>query len=137
MNLSSGRDKLLQFYYLGTPLFLLGDYFGGMSIRVSAFDEQPGLKFGYYALCFGFGLLSIAKPLTAAVAGLFESAINLVLLALTVLPIYNITPEDIESGHLSYEAFCGGTIINFIISGAVLLISFYANPIFALWNKEQ
>lgn len=75
------RDPI-AWYYLATPIFLLMDLVWGVSVRVSALDDTPGLKLGYYALCLACGGVMAMRPKLSGVVGVAESSVNVLLIML-------------------------------------------------------
>lgn len=120
--------KLLYLYYLATPLFLLMEALFGMNVRVSIPGDSDALYYLYLAICFACGIGFRNAPFKAALFALFESAVNIFLLVLSVmLPIF-YAPATAESG-MNFN-FGLQELIHFLIAGAILLIGFQQNPLF-------
>ncbi len=123
-------NRPLAFYYLATPLFLVGDFLLGCNVRVTFLAAAPALRIFYYAVCFGCGLLSISRyrrflPL----AGLVECTLNIVLLVLSIMiPVINL-PALVFAGGAIGLPFTTTFFVNFVISTVFFLYAFYGNPI--------
>ncbi|QDU89471.1 hypothetical protein Pla175_28610 [Pirellulimonas nuda] len=126
---ASSRDKMVEWYYLATPLFLLLDVFGGTSIRVSALDGAPMLKYGYYGGCFLAGVLFYRHEVFSAAFGLLESVANIFLLIWSVMGPYYDAIKRAAEGEFIQPPMNIDHIINFVLVGAVLLVSFFRNPL--------
>lgn len=112
--------RLVQFYYLGTPLFLLLDVLLGLDLR-AAFLEQSGARVAWYALCTGLGLIAWRIPTAAPFLGLVESALNFLLLCLAVmLPIMAPMLEDGGPAGLY-----GTRLLAFLLIGGMCITSFH------------
>ena len=123
------RTKFLRVYYLSTPVFIILDIAGDLSVRASGLDTKPTLKYLYYAVCFALGLLCRRSGAMAPVFGLIESSINVLLLVLSVmLPIYE-TASRVAEGAAMIQPFGPQFFANFAISAVVLCICFYSNPL--------
>lgn len=123
-------DKSILIYYLATPVFLVLDVSFNWSFRASFLDSRPVLKYGYYLICFLLGLGILRSPGSAALIGLLESAVNIVMLALGVLvPMYDsiaLLADDAATADVPVYSF---SLVNFALTGTILLVSFYRNPL--------
>ncbi len=100
-----------------------------MNARVAGLEGFPELRAGYYAACLGCGLLTAWKPGTSEVVGLLESAGNLLILVLSVfLPYYAVLDQVLADQPLA-APFGPEQVTNLLLSGSVLAISFYGNPL--------
>ncbi len=91
--------RLIEAYYLATPLFFLVDVFLSFPIRVSALAD-PGLRYLYYAFALGCGVASRVRPKVGPYVGLAESSLNILLLILSVmLPIAQL-PDRVFAGEI-------------------------------------
>jgi hypothetical protein len=117
--------RLIQAYYLGSPLFFLFGLWWGMEIRVS-FIQDPGLRFGYYVLITALGLLTHFKPNTTPWVAVGESSLNLILIFLWILlPIYQVTdisPDTVPTG-VPYTP--GQVLVNGLFAGSFFVMGFY------------
>ena len=121
MNL--GRLPLLPLYYLATPLFFLIDLFWQAPIRVS-FVEDAGTRYGYYLFCLLCGGVCYRWPQIAPLVGLAESSLNILLLVLgALLPLYR-WPEQILADEVVTNPITSTRIVNFCLSGLILVVSF-------------
>jgi len=120
----------LALYSLATPFFVFCDVAWDWNFRVSFLAGYPLLKWGYYAVCLSFGLLSLRQDARfLPVMGLGESSVNILLLILSVMiPIFNL-PAQVMSGEAISQPFGAMFFINFVISSVVFLYIFYTNPL--------
>ena len=129
--------RLIEAYYLATPLFFLVDVFLSFPIRVSALAD-PGLRYLYYAFALGCGVASRVRPKVGPYVGLAESSLNILLLVLSVmLPIVQL-PDRVFAGEISLPAPISGlTLANFVLSGGILVASFHVHQARILqgWNS--
>lgn len=125
------RYRLLQLYYLsGTPLFVLLDLMFGANIRVAALEPYPVLKYGYYLVCLGCGVLTRAVPHLSAAVALIESSLNVLLLILgAFVPYFRLIEQVVANGTVETAAMTPALVMNFAISAAIWIISFYRNPL--------
>lgn len=128
------RWKLLQTYYLATPLFVLADAAWGLNVRVAGLEGHPGWKYAYYALCLVSGVLTIARPHLASMVGLAESAGNLCLLIVGVWLSYYGMVDAILTGQPVTNPFTPERITNLLFSGIVFGVSYHRNP---LWHQAR
>jgi hypothetical protein len=117
-------QRLVEAYYLATPLFFFGDLVLGLSIRVSALGD-PGLRYLYYGFALGCGVWARARPKVAPYVGIAESSLNVLLLVLSImLPIYQL-PDRIFAGEAVTAPISGLRLANFALSGTILVASFH------------
>ena len=122
----AARDSLIQAYYLATPLFWLLDFVFHAPVRVAALP-QPELRLLYYVFALACGVLVRWRPRLTPFVGLAESSANLLLLILSVLlPIFTLPTRVAEGAEVSLP-FGPAMLINFFLSGTLLVISFYRN----------
>jgi len=121
------RHRFLQLYYLATPIFVIIDIVWGVNIRVPFLDYCPLLKYTYYTVVFACGIYTYKYPGKADIVGLLESNINTGILILGfMLTYYNLASNILES--MTFEnPFTIKAVINFSLSGFILLISSYRN----------
>jgi len=121
----TGRTRIIQAYYWGTPGFLLLDLLLGFNVRVAGFIDRPGARFAYYAFCFVCMGITTWRPRFSSLVGVLESSINLMLLILGILvPIYSL-PTTFESGGLEAFPITMQHVLNFLIAGGVCVLSIY------------
>lgn len=115
--------NILYSWYAATVLFLILDYFFGLSIRLAFLDPFPGLKIGYYLFCFACLAVMIWRPALTTLIGTVESLITLVGLILTMaLRVMIITEPMIESG----QGFVTlPELINFMLAGGITYIAWF------------
>lgn len=115
---------MLEWYYLGTPVFVLADVYLSAPIRVAALGGSPW-RWPYYGFALGCGVVCRVWPSRAALTGMLESVTNLVLLMLGILvPIWSL-PARLEAGDPLVGPFDQVSLLNFLLSGAVFLTAFY------------
>ena len=115
------HSNWLRSYYLSTPLFVLADSLLGLDFRISGL-HVPGQRFAYYGFCMLCALLLWFRPRLSPLVGMGESSVNLTILMVSVmLPI--LRPELDAAG--DYAGLQGMNILNFILTGGVLLTAFY------------
>lgn len=116
------RSNWLQGYYFCTPLFMLADGLLGLDFRVSGL-HAPGYRYAYYGFCMLCALLLRFRPRLSPLVGMGESGINLAILMISImLPI--LRPDLDANG--AVIGLQGANIINFILTGCVLLAAFYS-----------
>ncbi len=89
--------------------------------------EEPVVRYGYYAVVFSCGFLCRMRPAAAPWVGISESAVNILLLVLSVmLPIFNAMDSILAEELIQEPAlFTQVGIANFLIAGSVFLFSFH------------
>jgi hypothetical protein len=128
MELVMWFQRLLKIYYLATPLFFLGDQFGGVSVRVAGLDAYPVFKYAYYAGCMGIGAATHFFPKKANLLSLLECVTNIIILVLSImLPILQVM--DSLSNNQEPVLLGMKHVANFLISGTFLTVAFYQNPL--------
>jgi len=116
--------RILEGYYLATPLFLLADLYLSTPIRVAALGDSPW-RWPYYAFAFGCGFVCHFRPSLAPVVGMTESSLNLFLLLLGILlPVWGL-PDAFLAGEPLRGPFDQVSVVNFILSGAVFITAFH------------
>ena len=124
------RARPLALFYLATPAFALLDLAGGLNLRLSFLAGHPALRVGYYLTCLGLGWLILrAGRRSSALVGLGETALNLMMLCLSVVVPLAELPMRVTAGAAIYNPFTPLFIANLVISAAVFLYAFYNNPI--------
>jgi len=121
----------LQAYYLSTPAFYLLDRFCGINLRASYFDHKPALNLAYYTLSFVCGILCVAFRKITVLIGLFESILNIFLLILGFMLTYvaMIKSAADDAPDLEQHIITMQSAGNFVISGFIVVVSFYLNPL--------
>lgn len=119
-------SRALELYYLATPLFAVVDAVFAAPIRVAAL-EGSNLRWLYYGFAFLCGFLCRRRPTWAGAVGMTESSVNLLLLMLAILlPIWD-SLDRVAAGGTPRAPFDEVGVTNFVVSGAVFLMAFYAN----------
>jgi hypothetical protein len=109
----------IRVYYLATPLFAVADWLGA-NVRAVGLDGHPGWRLAYYAFCTIAGVVLKVRPRWAAVVGLTEASVNLLLLVLSVFLPYYDAVASVAAGGTSIDLPFGlGFLANLIISGVV------------------
>ncbi len=119
----------LQIYYLLSPLFFILHYFFDINLRLSIPGASEHWFFIYYLVCFVASFFVFKNAIAGALFSLFESALNILLLLLSVmLPVFTLASAAVDN-----VAFKFGVpeLLHFFIVGFVLVKSFYVNPLFA------
>jgi hypothetical protein len=116
--------RLIQGYYLASPLFFLLGLWWGWEIRVT-FLPDLRQRFGYYVLISTLGLLTHFRPSSAPWVALGESALNLLLIMIWILlPIYAL-PNVVESGPVEVPYTVREVLVNGGLAGSFFLVGFY------------
>jgi len=129
MSLDS-KYTIPKFYYYITPLFILLDYFGGLSVRAAVLDSTPLYKSLYYGFCIICGVGIYFRPGFSAVVALFESMIIVLMTVLSVfLPYVRCIMEaDVLNTNFDFtNAFSVPRIVNIVISSTVGVIGFHGS----------
>jgi hypothetical protein len=104
---------------------LLFGLWWGIEIRVT-FIPDPGLRFGYYVLLSGLGLLAHFRPSTAPFVALGESSLNLLLIMLWILlPIWALTDAVNDPGAAGVPYTPGEVLVNGLLAGGFFVLGFY------------
>jgi len=120
----STLQRVIGWYYLLTPMFLVADLFFGVAVRVSL--VEPRLRYLYYLVCFGAGILGRLVPRFAPMIGLVESSLNLALLMVGImLPVFLAPGLDPEVGQMVVAN--GERLGNFLLAGGMLILGFQAS----------
>lgn len=116
--------RLIQSYYLASPLFLILGLWWGTEIRVT-FIPDLRLRFYYYLLLSALGLLTHFRPPSAPWVALGESTLNLVLImAWILIPVYGMAGA-LEGGPMGVPYTPEEVLINGGLAGAFFLAGFY------------
>jgi hypothetical protein len=111
-------------YYLLTPLFIVLDALFGLDFRVSGL-ASPELRYLYYGLCLLCALACYWRNRYSALIAIAESSANLlILMASIMIPIAR--PGDFAGDSAASVGISGDHLINFLLSGGVLLAVFYS-----------
>ncbi|MGI9625886.1 MAG: hypothetical protein ACR2QM_03550 [Longimicrobiales bacterium] len=130
--------RVLEFFYLLTPLFAAVDLVFGVPARAAGIPDR-GWRLAYYGLLMGCWLACRYKPGSAPLVGLVESGVNLLLLFLAVLlPIWNAGEHMLANGG-DAALYGPGIWWNLAISGPMLILSIKLNEkaIINRWPPTQ
>ncbi len=130
MSLDS-RYMIPKLYYYITPLFILLDYFGGLSVRAAVLDSMPTYKNLYYGFCVFCAVGIYFRPGFSAVVALFESTIIILMTVLSIfLPYVQCLMEadDVLNTNWDFSnAFSIPRIVNIVLSGTVGIFAFHGS----------
>jgi len=115
----------IVWYYAATPVFVLLDALGGVSVRATALDHAPGVKYLYYAFCLACGVVTTRWPPLAPPVGIAESSVNILLLVLGIMLPYFDAIRAIGEGRPVTNPFTPSVLANFVLSGGVWIAAFY------------
>ena len=102
-------------YYAATALFLALDFGFGINVRVAFLESLPGLRLGYYAVCFSCLGLMIWRPAWTTAVGVVESLATLIALIFNMaLRSMVVTDQMLETG-AGFVTM--PEIMNFLIAG--------------------
>jgi hypothetical protein len=125
------RFSIPSLYYYVTPVFILLDYVGGVSVRVAVLDSMPLYKNLYYGFCILCGVGVYALPWLTPVVALFESSINFLMTVLAVfLPYIRFITEtdDVLTAPLPTVAgFDAPHIANILLAGGIAVLGFHGS----------
>ncbi len=127
---SDSRYMVPKLYYYITPLFILLDYFGGISVRAAVLDSTPLYKNLYYGFCVLCAVGIYFRPGLSAVVALFESMIIVLMTVLSVFLPYvkYIMEADVLNTNLDYaNAFSIPRIVNIVLSGTIGILAFHGS----------
>jgi len=120
-----------RFYYYITPLFILLDYFGGLSVRAAVLDSTPLYKNLYYGFCIFCAVGIYFRPGFSAVVALFESMVIVLMTVLSVfLPYvrYLMEADDVLNTNWDFSnTFSVPKIVNIVLSGTVGIFAFHGS----------
>jgi hypothetical protein len=119
--------RLLQIYYLATPLFAALDLGWGINVRAVFLGDLPGLRLAYYLVAFACGIAVRRWPRQAAQMALVESGTNIALLVLGVGATYIAALDAAVEGAPLPAALSGGGAMNLALSAAVLATAHLVN----------
>ncbi len=126
-----GRYSIASLYYYATPVFVLLDYFGGVSVRVTVLDSMPFYKNLYYGFCILCGVGAYALPWLTPLVALLESSVNFLMTVLAVfLPYLRFITEteDVLTAPLPTMAGIDAPhIANLLLAGGMAIIGFHGS----------
>jgi hypothetical protein len=114
-------------YYLATPLFAGADLLFGANVRAVGLADHPEWRAVWYAGCLGCGVVALVRPGWTSVVGLAESALNLLLLSLSVfLPLLAVADRASQGGMVTGSPFGLDFATNLLMSSMVWVTLFHA-----------
>lgn len=129
--ITRARYSIPSVYYYITPLFILLDYVGGLSIRAAVLDSMLLYKNLYYGFCVLCGVCVYASPRFTPIVALFESSINFLMTVLAVfMPYIRFITEtdDLLAADLPTVAgFDTPHIVNIILAGGIAILGFHGS----------
>jgi hypothetical protein len=130
--------RALQWYYYITPIFIVLDLGFDLDFRVTYLATMPIFKWSYYALMCGCAYLVWKFPRGIALTGLLESLLNIILLCGGFFAAYtgamnSVLANDAEMAN----PFTWPAVVNFILSGAVLVLAWKTNPLLKKLERMQ
>jgi len=125
------RHAIPKLYYYITPLFILLDYAGGLSVRAAVLDSMPMYKNLYYGFCIFCGISMYFRPQFTAVVTLFESTIIVLMTVLSVfLPYIQFimqTDDILNENWDIVSAFSIPRIVNLVLAGTMAIVAFHGS----------
>jgi hypothetical protein len=120
-----------KLYYYITPVFILLDYFGGLSVRAAILDTMPIYKNLYYGFCIFCGLGMYFRPQFSAVVALFDSTSIVLMTVLSVFMPYVrciVQTDDVLNANWGIAgAFSIPKIVNVVLSGTIAVFAFHGS----------
>jgi len=116
--------RLVWFYYVITPLFLLVELLWGIDFRVPALLSMP-MRYFYYTCCFGCGAACFLRPRFTPVIAFVESTINVILIFVgfgTTLFSATLSFADTSA---EPQTFSLKTVYSFAVTATIWVIAFY------------
>ena len=118
----SRARRLIQFYYLCTPLFVLLDIGFSYSFRASFLSSEPSIRLVYYGLVFCLGVFLVWRPQFTEFVALTESSLTLILI---IADLY-LTITDLDSWLSPHASAADASalyrvkLVSFLVNGTVL-----------------
>ncbi|HBH32539.1 MAG TPA: hypothetical protein DDX81_11710, partial [Desulfofustis sp.] len=92
-----GFLRSIKNYYYLTPIFILLYLFSNLNLRIVFPGDFPYLPYGYMIGCFIVGGFVLKSPIALSLFALFESAVNMLMLILSMLmPLWSVG-NDIDA----------------------------------------
>lgn len=125
MKSDSQKTVILNIFYYLTPLYILIDYNFVFNIRISGLDQFGFYKKFYYLFCLICAFILYKFEGYSLLVGFVESIINLLILFIGFLLPYFTYASLIADGNIEEIYFYDSKmIINFMISGFIIILSF-------------
>jgi hypothetical protein len=115
-------NRTITRYYAATIIFVLLDFFLGISIRAAFLDPYPMARLAYYVFCYACLAIMLWQPAWALIIGIAESLVAVVALTLSMgVRVMAVTDEMIESGRgfVTVQEIC-----NFLIVAGIAYLSY-------------
>jgi hypothetical protein len=93
-------------------------------VRVAFLDDLPALRYGYYLLCFGIGIIALQAPRYASRLAFFESAANLGLIIVSVGVWYLRMIDWAGSPSAMVQVVTPWELVNFVLAAATGAVSY-------------
>ncbi len=127
-----GALRLIQAYYLSSPLFFLFGIWWGVELRAS-FIPGSGLRFLYYVGISGLGLLTYLRPRAAPWVAMGESSVNLFLILLWILlPVFELSEAALERGAMGVPYTPLEVLVNGGLAGSFFIVGFHRGRALAM-----
>ncbi len=115
-------QSIIQYYYLGTVVFLLLDVVLNINVRIAFLENNPVLRAAYYAAIFACMALVLWRPGWTVIVSAAESLVTLVALILNMgMRTMLGTDAMLEGGA---EFITMPEIFNFMITGSIAYLAF-------------
>lgn len=111
-------EKLIQYYFYATPLFITVDIIAGMPIRITAIESDLWRAI-YYVGIIICSIIYWKVPRLTIPVSLVETVVNYALLIIVPFNTYIQTVRDFDGADINLP-FDSINIINFIINGVIL-----------------
>jgi len=120
------RSRLVQLYYLVTPVFAALDLALGVSFRAAGIASSAW-RIAYYGFAFACWFAMRRWPRWTPLVGIGESSVNLFLLILSVMGPIFAAPALIAEGGDPAISFGVARLFNLLLAGGILIMSFHAH----------
>ena len=128
MKSDSQKTVILNIFYYITPLFILIDYVFDFNIRISGLDQFGFYKKFYYLFCLICAFILYKIEGYSLIIGFVESIINLLILFIGfLLPYFTFLSFIVDGADGNVQEiyfYDSKMIINFMISGFIVILSF-------------
>jgi hypothetical protein len=129
---STGAGQMVpKLYYYITPLFIVLDHLGGLSVRAAVLDTMPMYKNLYYGFCILCGVGMYFRPQFSAVVALFDSTIIVLMTVLSVfMPYVRCIMQTDDVLNTDWDiagAYSIPKIVNIVLSGTIAVFAFHGS----------
>ena len=115
-------QSIIQFYYLGTVVFLLLDVVFNINVRIAFLENSPALRVTYYAAIFACMALILWRPDWTVIVSAAESLVSLVALILNMGMRTMLGTDAMLDGGAVFITM--PEIFNFMITGSIAYLVF-------------